>query len=245
MEATNFANRHDMLGVGTHRSAHDHATRQTNDMYDDTVNPGPTLRGGSGTKSRDFAQEQDPGNNSSSPIHNSSQQARTNIIQTTEIGDPNGRIPTAQQTHNQLDAARDALASARNNSPNASSSSTIRGGPRPQTGATDTGVPTSQRAHRNSNYAPGYEGAADAVKHKSHNAEDHRPSILAHEPVTPLTEVPPDLDGTSEEASGPSTRGPGAIPGPSMGQKAKAPLAKIHVSDRSSAFMRSSSFPLT
>lgn len=241
MEATNFANRHEILGVGTHRSTHDHGTRQTDDIYDNTVNLGPTLRGGCGTKTRDFAQEQDPGNNSSSPIHNSNQQARTNTIQATEIGDPNGRVPTAQQTHNQLDVARDALASARRSNPNASSSSITQDIPRPQAGATDSAVPTSQRAHRNSNYAPGYEGAADAVKHKSYNADDHRPSILAHEPVTPLTEVPPDLDGTTEEASGPSTRGPGAIPGPSIGQKAKAPLAKIHVSDLSPACMRSSS----
>ncbi|KAG8168473.1 hypothetical protein KVR01_001222 [Diaporthe batatas] len=229
MEATNFANRHDMLGVGTHTSpTHDHATRQTNDIYENTVSPGPTLRGGSGTKTRDFAQGQDPGNNSSSPIHSSAQQARTNTVQATEIGDPDGRIPTAQQTHHQLGAARDALASVRRNNPNASSTTTTHGLPRPQTGATDAGVPTSQRAHRNSNYAPGYEGAADAVKHKSHNAQDHRPSILAHEPVTPLTEVPPDLDGTTEEAAGPPSRAPGAIPGPSIGQKAKAHLDKIH-----------------
>lgn len=228
MEATNFANRHEELGVGTHTSTQDHSTRQTDDIYENTVNPGPTLREEFGTRSRDFAQEQDPGHNSSSPIRTPSQQARTTTVQATEIGNPNSRIPTAQQTHNQLDAARDDLAAARRNNPNASSSNITQGVPRPQTSATDVGVPTSQRGHRNSNYAPGYEGAADAVKHKSHNAEDHRPSILAHEPVTPLAEVPPDLDGTTEQASGPPTRGPGAIPGPSIGQKANAPLAKIH-----------------
>lgn len=188
------------------------------------------LREGYGTRSRDFAsaQERDAGNNSSSPINDPGQQAKTNTIQATEIGSPNSRIPTAEQTHNQRDTARDDLAAAQRNYPSASASNTTQGVPRPQEGATGTGVPTLQRGHRNSNYAPGYEGAADAVKHKSYNAEDHRPSILAHEPVTPLTEVPPDLDGTTEQASVPPTRGPGAIPGPSMGQKAKAPLAKIH-----------------
>ncbi|POS76023.1 hypothetical protein DHEL01_v205574 [Diaporthe helianthi] len=226
MEATNFANRHEILGAGTHTSldnTHKQDPPQTDNIYENTVKPGPTLRGGSGTKTRGFTQAQDPGNNSSSPIQDSSQQAKTNTIRATEIGDPNGRIPTAEKIHKQLNDARDALADTQRNSSNPSSSNTTQGVPRPQTGATDTGVPTSQRAHRNNNYASGYEGAADAVKHKSHNAEDHRPSILAHEPIMPLKEVAPDLDGTTEKTSG-----PGTIPGPSMGQKAKAPFAKIH-----------------
>jgi hypothetical protein len=232
MEATNFANRHEILGVGTHSSPNPthHAARQTNDIYDNTVNPGPTLREKSGTGARDFAQGV-PGNNSSAPVHNSGQQTRTNTIQATEIGNPTGRIPTAQDTHEQLDAARHELAAAQRNHPSATPKEVTQGVSQTHPGTTEAGgVPTSQRGHRNSNYAPGYEGAADAVKHKSHNAEDHRPSLLAHEPVTPSTEVPPDLGQTTQQAA--SSRGSGTVPGSSIGQKAKAPFAKIHVSTK-------------
>ncbi|KKY29361.1 hypothetical protein UCDDA912_g10716 [Diaporthe ampelina] len=145
----------------------------------------------------------------------------------TEIGDPNGRIPTAQDTHNQLKAVQDQLAAAQRNSPSAASSYAAQGVPRTNMGDADTGASTSQRGHRNSNYAPGYEGAADAVRQKSYNADEHRPSVLAHEPVTPSTELPPDLgNNTTQPAS--SNQGPGMIPGPSIGQKAKVPFAKIH-----------------
>lgn len=231
MEATNFQNRHDVLGAGTHTSpTNSHTPRQTNDITNNTVNPGPTLREGTG--SHDFAH--DPGNYSTSPAHDSSQQERANTIRATEIGDPNGRIPTAQDTHNQLNDARDDLITTQRNNPSAAAFNASQDVPRTNVGNTDTGVPTSQRGHRNSNYAPGYEGAADAVRHKSHNAEDHRPSVLAHEPVTPLTEVPPDLSDTNQQTSQQtsSNKGPGMIPGPSIGQKAKASFAKIHVSNR-------------
>lgn len=227
MEATNFQNRHDVLGAGTHTSPmNSHTPRQTNDITNNTVNPGPTLRGGTG--SHDFAH--DPGNYSTSPAHDSSQQERANTIRATEIGDPNGRIPTAQDTHDQLNDARDDLIAIQRNNPSAAASHASQGVPRTNMGNTDTGVPTSQRGHRNSNYAPGYEGAADAVRHKSHNAEDHRPSVLAHEPVIPLTETPPDLGDTTQQTS--SNKGPEMIAGPSISQKAKAPFAKIHVSNR-------------
>lgn len=228
MEGPNFTNRHEMLGVGTHSSPTSHHTsRQTDDITNNTVSPGPTLREGTGT--RDFAQ--DPGNNATSPIYDSSEQARTNISQATEIGDPNGRIPTAQETHNQLNAAQ-------KNNPSAASSYVAHGVPRTHQDDANTVVSTSQRGHRNSNYAPGYEDAADAVRQKSYNAEEHRPSVLAHEPVTPLTEMPPDLGNNAQQTS--SNKGPGMIPGPSIGQKAKAPFAKIHVSDKSSDYMQSS-----
>ncbi|KAK7722400.1 hypothetical protein SLS64_000937 [Diaporthe eres] len=148
-----------------------------------------------------------------------------NIPRSTEIGDPSGRIPTAQGTHNQLSAAQSELAAAQKNDPS-DASSHVHGVPRTHTGNADAGVSTSERGHRNSNYAPGYEGAADAVRQRSYNAEEHRPSLLAHEPVTPLTEVPPDLGNNTQQTS--STQGPGMIPGPSIGQKAKAPFAKIH-----------------
>lgn len=226
MEATNFANRHEMLGVGTHSSAAsaNHAPRQTNDITKNTVNPGPTLREGTGT--RDFADG--PGNYITSPAHNStSEEARLDAARSTEMGDPNSGIPTAQDTHNQLKTAQSELVAAQNDPPPASHYF-AQGVPRSYAGDADAGVPTSQRGHRNSNYAPGYEDAADAVRQKSYNAEEHRPSLLAHEPVTPLTEVPPDLGSSTQQTS--STKGPGMIPGPSIGQKAKAPLAKIHVS---------------
>lgn len=153
-----------------------------------------------------------------------------NVARSTEIGDPNGRIPTAQDTRNQLNAAQDALAAAQKNDPSDASSHFVHGVPRGHMGDADAGVSTSERGHRNSNYAPGYEGAADAVRQKSYNADEHRPSLLAHEPVTPLTEVPPDLGNNTQQTTS-SNKGPGTIPGPSIGQKAKAPLAKIHVSN--------------
>lgn len=190
MEATNFANRHEMLGVGTHSSPtpnHPPPPRRTDDITSNTVNPGPTLREHTGA--RKFAP--DPGNNATSPVHNSkSEEARLNTSQSTEMGDA------------------------------------------------DAGVSTSQRGHRNSNYAPGYEDAANAVRQRSYNAEEHRPSLLAHEPVTPLSEVPPDLGNNTQQTS--SNQGPGMIPGPSIGQKAKAPFAKIHVSNSLSACIHAS-----
>lgn len=218
-----------MLGVGTHGSpTSDHAARRTNDITNNTVSPGPTLREGTGT--RDFAH--DPGNNTTSPIPNSkSEEARMNIAQSTEIGDPNGRIPTAQDTHSKLSDARDQLAAVQRDNPSAASTHGAQGVPRTHPGDSDTGVSTSQRGHRNSNYAPGYEGAADAVRQKSYNAEEHRPSLMSHEPVTPLTEVPPDLGSDAQQTS--SNKGPGMIPGASIGQKVKAPFAKIHVSNMS------------
>lgn len=186
-----------------------------------------------GTGTRDFAP--DPGNNVTSPIYDSSEEARTNISQTTEIGDPNGRIPTAQETHNQRNALRDESAAEQRNNPSTASSYDAQGVPRTQQDDANTGVSTSQRGHRNSNYAPGYENAADAVRQKSYDAEEHRPSVLAHEPVTPLTEVPPDLGNNTQQTS--SNKGPGMVPGPSIGQKAKAPFAKIHVSKKASDYM--------
>lgn len=236
MEAPNFTNRHEILGAGTHSSpTSKHTPRQTDDITNNTVSPGPTLREGTGT--HDFAH--DPGNNATSPIHNSkSEEARLNVSRSTEIGDPTGRIPTAQDTHNQLNAAQGELAAAQKNEPSDASSYVVHGVPRTHMGAEDAGVSTSQRGHRNSNYAPGYEDAAGAVKQKSYNADEHRPSLLAHEPVTPLSEVPPDLGNSTQQTS--SNKGPGMIPGPSIGQKAKAPLAKIHVSRRSSTCMPSS-----
>lgn len=235
MEGPNFTNRHEMLGVGTHSSPTSHHTsRQTDDITNNTVSPGPTLREGTGT--RDFAQ--DPGNNATSPIYDSSEQARMNISQATEIGDPNGRIPTAEETHDQLNTVRDELAAGQENNPSATSPYVAHGVPRTHQDDANTRVSTSQRGHRNSNYAPGYEDAAGAVRQRSYNAEEHRPSVLAHEPVTPLTEVPPDLGNNTQQTS--SNQGPGMIPGPSIGQKAKAPFAKIHVSDKSSYYMQSS-----
>lgn len=189
------------------------------------------LRGETG--SRDFAQ--DPGNNITSPIYSSkSDQARLDVSQSTELGEPNNSIPTVQDTRNQLNDVRDQLAAApQRNNPSAVGNSTHVAHGAPRTEVDDgagTGVSTSQRGHRNSSYAPGYEDAADAVRQKSYNAEEHRPSILAHEPVTPLTEVPPDLGNNTQQTS--SNEGPGMIPGPSIGQKAKAPFAKIHVSSQ-------------
>lgn len=42
-------------------------------------------------------------------------------------------------------------------------------------------APASKTAHRESNYAPGYESAAAAVPHRVHGEEGHNPKILSHE----------------------------------------------------------------
>ncbi|KAL1864912.1 hypothetical protein Daus18300_007479 [Diaporthe australafricana] len=225
MEPANFANRHDELGIGDHSSISNQTSRRPHDITNDTVGSGPTPREDIGA--RDFAHN--PGAVASS----TSSQARANISGATEIGDPHGRIPTAQDTHDQRNAAHSQLdATGKNELPGGSSYAGHAGQGVSQvpSGDPSTGISTSQRGHRNSNYAPGYEGAADAVRQRSYNEDEHRPSLLAHEPVTPLTEVPPDLGNNAQHNAqhNAPTSGPGMIPGPSIGQKAKAPFAKIH-----------------
>lgn len=236
MEPANFANRHDELGVGHHSSISNQTSQRPNDMTNDTVGSGPTPSEDIGA--RDFAHNPGAVASSASPAH----QARANVSGATEIGDPNGRIPTAQDTHNQRKAAHSQLAAMEKNELPGGSSSTGQGVPQAPCGDSGTGISTSQRGHRNSNYAPGYESAADAVRQRSYNEDEHRPSLLAHEPVTPLTEVPPD-PGNNAQHNCP-TSGPGMIPGPRIGQKAKAPFAKIHVSIMSRLLPTSSSITI-
>lgn len=94
---------------------------------------------------------------------------RVKTAAATEIGDPHGRIPSAEQTREQLAAAKnsqlpvDASRSAQNHLDTGSS------------------APSKAREHRKSNYAPGYEKAFDVVPQTSYDAGGHDPAILPHE----------------------------------------------------------------
>ncbi|KAK2615297.1 hypothetical protein N8I77_002062 [Diaporthe amygdali] len=222
MANPNFTNRHEILGVGDNTPTSNQTSLQPQDITHNTLGSGSAPHADIGA--RDFVHN--PGTAASSSCRSPAHEAKANTAGATEMGDPNGRIPTAQDTHDELNAAQSDLATTEQDELPGRRSGIGRSAPGAHLEDAAAGVSTSQRGHRNSNYAPGYEGAADAVTHKSYNADEHRPSLLAHEPVTPATEVPPDVGNDGYNT--PATSGPGMIPGPSLGQKAKAPFAKIH-----------------
>lgn len=94
---------------------------------------------------------------------------RVETAAATEIGDPHGRIPSPQQTRDQLAAARTSRLPV-----GASRSAETH----PPTSPT---LSSAAREHRKSNYAPGYEKAFDAVPQRSYNAVGHEPTFLPHE----------------------------------------------------------------
>jgi len=208
MDPSNFKNNHENLGVGNNSPTNTHAPQDSRDITNNTISSGPTPREISGGP--EF--ERNRGTAASSSCHSPGHEAKAQTAMATEIGDPNGRIPTAEDTKNQLAAAR-------NSDLPVGPSKTAQHYPEAShLGHPASGVPTTERAHRNSNYAPGYEDAANAVRPKSYNAEEHRPSLLAHEPATPASELPPNLGNASENDSAAS--GSGMFPGPSISQKA-------------------------
>ncbi|KAJ4402145.1 hypothetical protein N0V82_010809 [Gnomoniopsis sp. IMI 355080] len=98
---------------------------------------------------------------------------RVKTAATTEIGDPEGRIPSAART-------REQLAAALNSDLPVGTSTDLRN--HPQGPHQNDSAPNSiAREHRNSNYAPGYEKAFDAVPKRSYDADGHEPAVLPHE----------------------------------------------------------------
>lgn len=191
MDSSNFTNRHEQLGVGdnTPTTLDPRAPRNFgNDTLDKVSIPQKAVN--------DHNNFHDPNTPGASTIKHTGNDAKWNTAASTEIGDPNGRIPTAQQVREQLAAARsDELSVA---------AAKVAPGPfRSGHGDVTPGSTSAPaRKHRNSNYAPGYEEAANAVRYRSYEEADHRPNLLSHEPVTPLSEVPPVLNDQSSFEKG-------------------------------------------
>ncbi|KUI73070.1 hypothetical protein VM1G_08652 [Cytospora mali] len=183
MDPSNYANRHEQLGVGDNTPTSSQSPRESRDLGNDTLDTHPSPQ--NAVEGRDNVYN--PGKPAPTTIKHAGNDAKWDTVAGTEIGDPNGRIPTAQETHDQLAAARSAELAV-------DDSKAVPGPPRSGYGDVTPGSSTKVREHRNSNYAPGYEDAARAVHPKSYEAADHHPNLLSHEPVTPLTEVPPDLN---------------------------------------------------
>lgn len=182
MDPSNWANRHEQLGVGDIKPTKLDPRKPRdfgNDTLDTVPNPQKAVEGGDNVHNT--------GTPGSSSIKHAGNDAKWDTVAGTEIGDPHGRIPTARDTHEQLAAAR-------NDELSVAASKVAPGPPRSGYGDVIPGSSTTVRKHRNSNYAPGYKGAAQAVQYRSYEASKHHPNLLSHEPVTPLTEVPPDLD---------------------------------------------------
>ncbi|ROV96071.1 hypothetical protein VPNG_09142 [Cytospora leucostoma] len=186
MGSSNFVNLHDQLGVGDNAPTSKQENRAPGEFGNDTLDA--PSKGEKSDQSRDHAY--DSGVIGSSTIKHTGEEAKWDTVARTEIGDPNGRVPTARDIRQQLNVARDAEL------PPAVDASRVGPAP-PRSGYGDV-IPAGSgtvREHRNSNYAPGYEAAAAAVPTRSHEAADHKPSLLSHEPATPLTEVPPEIEG--------------------------------------------------
>lgn len=190
MDPSNYTNRHEQLGVCDNTPTTLNP-REPRDFGNDTLDMVPKPK-----KAVDgYNDVYDPDVPGSSSTKLTANNAKWDTVAGTEIGDPNGRIPTAQKTHEQLAAARsDELSVA--------ASKVAPGPPRSGHGDVAPGSSTAARKHRNSNYAPGYEEAAEAVRYRSYEETDHRPNLLSHEPVTPLSEVPPDLNNHSSFEKG-------------------------------------------
>lgn len=145
---------------------------RTGDLYDDTVDQ----------RSQEQVDERNadynPGVPGTATAATQGLLQRKSVAATTEIGDPQGRIPSEQSVRDQLEAAR------RSSLPIGASSSF-----QPQSGLVDTPAPTPQEAGiGNSSDAPGYEKADDAVPQKSyHDGAGHAPFELPHERLVSRT----------------------------------------------------------
>lgn len=202
MEPSNYANRHDQVGVADNTPTSKQIQREPSDFGSYTMNTTPSPQ--EPVKDRDDIYDPGSRTQGSSTIKNAGNDAKWNTVSSTEIGDPTGRVPTARDTHEKLVVAK-------NTELPIGSSGAAPGHSTRGYGDVTPGIPTTVRQHRNSNYAPGYESAAAAVHHRSHKAADHHPSLLSHEPVTPLTEMPPDITGQTDYLDG-EFDGKGTVP---------------------------------
>lgn len=134
-------------------------------VYDNTINKRPVPH--------DEPVARNPGygtvipGRATSDNHDVSRRVKTAAA--TEIGDPQGRIPSADQTREQLAAANKSQLPV--DASRSASTHPIR----------DSSIPLASREHRKSNYAPGYEQAFDVVPQKYYDADGHEPTFLPHE----------------------------------------------------------------
>lgn len=264
MQSTNFANGHEMLGVEdssptTAQLPNEHT--QFPPRYMPPSEP-DTSFSTEGRESYDFTYGPDA--QGSVPTIDHDLAARAAIASQTEIGNPHGLIPTSEQTQGQLAAIRASelpVGASRSigtiprtflecdDDKNFGSSSDPAGR---QAGA---GVGSSAsdhlREHRKSNYAPGYERAAEAVPQRTYRAEGHESVSFPHEQLGVVAEnssssrrnTPPDLPPRTQGhdyALSSGKAGVGAVrgsantgrnsSGASLGSKVKGAFAQVHVS---------------
>ncbi|KUI62979.1 hypothetical protein VP1G_10098 [Cytospora mali] len=104
MDPSNYANRHEQLGVGDNTPTSSQSPRESRDLGNDTLDAHPSPQ--KAVEGRDNVYN--PGKPAPTTIKHTGNDAKWDTVAGTEIGDPNGRIPTAQETHDQLAAARSA-----------------------------------------------------------------------------------------------------------------------------------------
>ncbi|KAJ4396109.1 hypothetical protein N0V93_000326 [Gnomoniopsis smithogilvyi] len=135
------------------------------DLYDNTIDKRPVPE----DKSESCGSDYDPGVPGTANAANHDISRRIETAAATEIGDPDSRIPSGTWTKQQLSAAKNSHlpVEASRNVPNSPPS--------------DAALHSAARENRKSNYAPGFEGAFDAVPQRSYNASGHEPKVLPHE----------------------------------------------------------------
>lgn len=264
MEPANLANGHQMLGVGDNPST----TPQI--QNDQTPYPPQYARlsesgtvGRFSTKGREIYDfTYGPDVQGSVPTTDHDLDTRAAVASQTEIGNPNGLIPTSAQTQEQLAAIQASDLPVTASRTSGAVKRTYFGHnddeklgfcsnpPVTHTGA-GVGNEASDRLweHRKSNYAPGYERAAEAVPQKTYRAEGHESVSFPHEQLggndsSGSRNVPPVLPPRTQGhdyALSSGTTGIGAArgsengtrrdsPGASLGSKVKETFALVHVS---------------
>lgn len=232
MDPSSTANRHDMLGPGVHCTPTTDQTREWDieNSHTLTTEPAPrqkideddhvaysSSRGAAGTASHNRAR-------------------RGDTAAATEIGALDSRIPTDQDVRDQLAAARDSQLPV-------GPSRTAGTHPPPATSGRQAPPHTLlSREHRNSNYAPGYEEASNAVPQKTYSETGHSPMALPHEglisveggttqtrdfsyaPPLPPRASAQQAESTAGDASRRDTSG-----SESLGRKLQGVFAQAHV----------------
>lgn len=135
------------------------------DIYNDTVGD-PTQE-----QADDRSADYDPGVPGTATAADHDLSRRKEVAAATEIGDANGRIPSAQHTSNQLAVARSSQLP-----PTVEAASRARSAePHPADHEEE------RERRRKSNYGVGYEKAFDAVPQRSYGEAGHAPRELSHE----------------------------------------------------------------
>lgn len=215
----------------------------------------------------------DPSSQGTLPTTDHDLAARAAVAAQTEIGNPNGLIPTSQDTQRQLAAIHASelpVGPSRTANPGSSGGYHFHSG-RPDTTqvtATDLHLADmvygSLREHQESNYAPGYRRASEAVPQRTYQAEGHDAVSFPHEQLgseqgsvtgSSRNVMPPELpprtqghdyalssgDGTNTPARGGTNTGRSS-PGTSVGSKVQEAFSQTHVSGHDLAPRRGSEF---